>query len=80
MSQLKLIADIIAGATLVAKNKDVASAQKYCTKQHDWLMRQIAEFANDWNSQAGDDDDGTEDVDPIEMINQIEEPILSLLK
>ena len=80
MSQLKLIADIMAGATIVAENGDIASAQKYCTKQHDWLMRQIAEFADDWNDQRGDEDDGTEDVDLIEMINQIEKPILSLLK
>ena len=43
-------------------------------------MRQIAEFSDDWNDQRGDEDDGTEDVDLIEMINQIEEPILSLLK
>ena len=80
MSQLKLISDITAGAMLVAENKDVASAQKYCTKQHDWLMRQIAEFSDDWNDQRGDEDDGTEDVDPVEMINQIEKPILRLLK
>lgn len=80
MSLLKLIADIIAGATLVAKNGNVAAAQKFSAKQRDWLTRQIAEFADNWNGQRGDEDDGTEDVDPIEIVNKIEEPILSLLK
>lgn len=72
-NQWRIICSVMAAVTLTAENKDAVSAKKFTKAQRDWLKALLTDFAEDWNAQGGDELDCTEEINPEEILKQLDD-------